>query len=318
MKDIRKHYSFTDRSHQQQTFVVEEPVSKEQWKRPLYMFLDQASSTGYSVFDDDSKLVMSGVMQHQPNVESREEFVHMMVQIVEEICVEYGVQHLFHEEVYIDGGIVSMSTAEKLHYIKSHIQDIKMRQPQIEIYGLDAKKWKSELAKPERFKFAKGSKRDASEKAETLKHVTEIFPLVSIVTDDESDALGMGVAIMIKDRNKKNIYNVTRFNNKLPINLQIFNKSFDFTDDEAIQKLKVAWKRPANIGGVTELKIDGRKNIETSIRQFLSHKDSLIFVEIPPTYKNWGMLILEHNLKLSDLDSEDKSFYLVASRKRRL
>lgn len=318
MKDTRKHYSFTESKFQQQTFVVEEEVDKNKWKKPLYLFLDQASSTGYSMFDDDSKLVLSGVMKHEPNVENRSEFVHAMVKEVEDMCVEYGVQHLFHEEVFIDGTTVSMETAEKLHYIKSHIQDIKLRHPNIEIYGLDTKKWKSELAKPERFKFSKGATKDKQEKAETLKHVTEIFPLVSLVTDDESDALGMGVAIMIKDRNKRNIYNVTRFNKKLPIHLEIFNKSFDFSNDDAIQKLRVMWKRPANIGGVVQLPLDNRKNIETPIRQFLSHKDALVFVEIPATYKNWGMILLEQNLKLSDIDSEDNSYYLVASRKRRL
>lgn len=320
MKDIRKHYSNTDKLHQQQTYILDEPLPVSTWKQPLYMFLDQASHTGYSVFDDDSKLVMSGVMYHEPNVETTTSYVITMVEVVTKICLEYGVKNLFHEEVYIDGLRASVSVSESLHYIKSHIKDIEHYHPEIKVFGLDIKKWKSELAKPNRYKFSRntGAKRDKEEKIETLKHVTDIFPLVSLVTDDESDAIGMGIAVMIKNKNKQNIYNVTRFNKKLPIYLEVFNKNFDFKDDYAINKLKVKWKRPANIGGVIKLPLNRNGNAEVTIRQFLSHKDSLVYIEIPKEYKNWGFLLLDHNLKLSDITSDDKSFYLVASRKYRL
>lgn len=320
LKDIRRHYKNTDIREQQQTYIVDIPEDKNVWKQPLYMFLDQASHTGYSVFDDDSKLVMSGVMYHEESVENKKTYIHTMVEVVTEICLEYGVKHLFHEEVYIDGERVAMSTAESLHYIKSHIQDIGHFHPEISVYGLDIRKWKSELAKPNRYKFSKknGSKKDNEEKAETMKHVSEIFPLVSLVTDDESDAIGMGIAVMIKNKNKRNIYNVTRYNKKLPIYLEIFNKDFDFTNDDAIEKLKVKWKRPANIGGVYKLPLNRARNVEIDIRQFLSHKDALIYFEIPKDYKNWGFILLENNYKLDDITSDDKSFYLVASRKNRM
>lgn len=320
MRDIRRHYSNTDRKIQQQTYIVEEPLEKSVWKQPLYMFLDQASHTGYSVFDDDSKLVMSGVMYHEATKETKTAYVLTMVEVVTEICLEYGVKHLFHEEVYIDGDGISMSTAESLHYIKSHIRDISHHHPEIEVLGLDIRKWKSELAKPEKYKFSKQKnkiKKSKEEKKETLKHVSEIFPLVSIVTDDESDAIGMGIAIMIKNKNKRNIYNVTRFNKKLPIHIEIFNKDFDFENPEVIDKLKVKWKRPANIGGVVKLPLNRASNVEITIRQFLSHKDSLVYLDIPKDYRNWGFLLLENNLTLEQITSPDKSYYIVATRKNR-
>ena len=319
MKDIRRHYKNTSLREQQQTYAIEQPEDLSVWKQPMYMFLDQASHTGYAVFDDDSKLVLSGVMIHEPNKESKQAYVLTMVDVVQDICVQYGVKHLFHEEVYIDGDRVSMSTAESLHYVKSHIQDISHHHPDISVYGLDIRKWKSELARPKRYKFSKksGIKKSKEEKAETLKYVTEIYPLVSLVTDDESDAIGMGISVMIKNKNKQNIYNVTRFNKKLPIYLEIFNKDFEWTE-ENIQRLKVRYNRPYNIGGLVKLPLDKLKNHETIIRQFLSHKDALVVVEIPPEYKNWGFILLENNYSLDEITSEDKSFYLVASRKRRL
>lgn len=319
MKDIRKHYKNTEKKEQQQTYAVDVPEPLTAWKKPLYMFLDQASHTGYAIFDSDSKLVLSGVMYHEKNKENIQAYVHNMIEVVTELCLEYQVEHLFHEEVYVDGIRVSMSTAESLHYIKSHIKDIQYKHPHINVYGLDIRKWKSELAKPERYKFSKSSsKKEKEEKLETQKHVSTIFPLVALITDDESDAIGMGIAVMIKNKNKQNIYNVTRFNKKLPIHMEIFNKDFDFKDDSSVQSLRVKWKKPANIGGVFELPLNRLRNVEVDIRQFLSHKDSLVYIEIPPDYKNWGFILLENNYSLKDITSEDKSFYLVASRKYRL
>lgn len=320
IRDIRKHYSNTERKFQQQTYIRDIPEDVNSWKKPLYMFLDQASHTGYSVFDDDSKLVMSGVMYREPNRENVQRYVHAMVEEVTSICLEYGVEHLFHEEVYIDGVRVAMSTAESLHYVKSHIQDISHHHPHINVYGLDIRKWKSELAKPERYKFSRntGANKDKEEKLETKKHVTAIFPLVSLITDDESDAIGMGISVMIKNKNKQNIYNVTRFNKKLPIHLEIFNKSFDFSDENEVNKLRVKWKTPALIGGIYNLPLNKSRNVEVDMRQFLSHKDALIYFDIPKDYKYWGFLLLEHNFSLDDISSEDNSFYLVASRKNRL
>lgn len=311
MRDIRKFYELVDRRHQQQTIVTEHKPDISELKMPCYLFLDQASHTGYTLWDDESRLVMSGVIYREKTSESFETFIHEMVSVVEEIIQEYGVKNVFYEEVYVPKE-VSISTAESLHYIKHHVKDIGFRNKGVEVLGLDANRWKQELAKPKAFKQSKDDKK------QVMGFVEEIFPLLAFTTDDESDAIGMGIAVMIKDRNKKNIYNVTRFNKKLPIHLEIFNSDRDFKDPAIIQKLPVRFKRPYNIGGMYELPLNKRRGLDMEIRKYLSHKDSLLYVEIPRDYKDWGLLLLTNNISIHDLTSEDKSYIILASRKNRL
>ena len=309
MRDIRTHYELVDRRHQQQTIDRPTPVPKEDIKKPCYLFLDQASTTGYALFDDDSRLVLSGVLKKED--ENIQTFMHETVSLFEELAIEYGVKNIFYEEVYIPSE-VSLSTAEKLHYIKHKIQDIQFNQPHIEVLGIDANKWKKELARPQTFK------KTGDDKKQVLKFVEEIFPLVTMVTNDESDAIGMGIAVMIKGKNKKNIYNVTRFNAKLPIHLEIINNEVNLFDEKVINKLPVRYKRPHGIGGLYELNLNKATSVERDLRKYLSHKDSLVFVRIPRDYKYWGLLLLVNNKSVHEITSEDKSYTIIASRKRRL
>ena len=311
MRDVRKYYELVDRRHQQQTIVTDVKPDISELKMPCYLFLDQASHTGYTLWDEDSRLVLSGVMYRENNTENFETFIHEMVSVIEDLCVDYGVTRLFYEEVYVPKE-VSVSTAETLHYIKHHITDIGFRNKNVEVLGLDASRWKQELAKPQAFK------RNKDEKKQVMKFVEEIFPLLSFTTNDESDALGMGISVMIKDRNKKNIYNVTRYNKKLPIHLEIFNNDRNYKDPAIIDKLPVRFKRPYNIGGLYELPLNKRKGLDSEVRKYLSHKDSLLYVEIPRDYKDWGILLLTNNISIHDLTSEDKSYIVLASRKKRL
>lgn len=311
MRDIRKFYTLEDRKHQQQTVMTDEKPNMSDLKMPCYMFLDQASHTGYSLFDDDSRLVLTGVIYREESRENFNTYIHEMVKEVEVICEEYGVTRLFYEEVYIPEQ-VSVSTAEKLHYIKHHVQDVGYHNPDIEVLGLDANRWKQELARPKAFK------KSDNDKDQVMKFVEEVFPLVSFTTDDESDALGMGIAVMIKDKNKQNIYNVTRYNKKLPIHLEIMQADTPITDPEFTNKLKVRYSVPFRVGGLYELALNRSKAVEQEIRKYLSHKDSLLYVKIPREYKYWALMLLLNNVSVHDITREDKSYILVASRKKRL
>lgn len=311
MRDIRKFYTLEDRKHQQQTIMTDEKPNISDLKMPCYIFLDQASHTGYSLWDDESRLVLTGVVYHEDTRENFETYIHELVKLVEELAEEYGVTRVFHEEVYVPE-VASISTAEKLHYIKHHIQDISYHNPDIEVLGLDASRWKQELAKPKSFK------KNIDDKKQVLKFVEEIYPLVTFTTDDESDALGMGIAVMIKDRNKQNIYNVTRYNKKLPIHLEIMQANTPITDPEFTNKLKVRYSVPFRVGGLYELSLNKSKAVEQEIRKYLSHKDSLLYVKIPRDYKYWALMLLLNNVSVHDISSEDKSYILVASRKKRL
>lgn len=316
MKDIRKHYANTARKMQQQTCFVETPENVSVWKKPCTLFLDQAQHAGYCIFDADSKLVLSGVMS-RTSTDSVKDFVHDFIAELEILCVEYGVSKIYFEETYIptQGGQYSLGTVESLNYVKHKIEDISYNtQNAVETLGIPNKTWKSTLARPETFKPTKNKK---EEKAQVQKFVSKIYPLVAMISDDECDAIGMGIAVMIKNPRRENRYNLTTFKKNLPIFVEFFNNDVDLSD-LGMSKQKVRFSRPFGLGGLHELPINLRGDCYKDIRQFLSHKDAVVYLKISRNYKNWGTIILNENIAIDDITSEDKSFILMASRKRRL
>lgn len=330
MKITRNYYEIKPRSRQQEVYVRKKKVSLKEIKTPCTLFLDQASNTGYSLFDAESRLVMTGTIRR--GYTSLQEFKHKFVDYVKKLVDEYEVTTVFHEEVYDQA---NMQTTEVLFYLKHAVQDLGYFNKDLEVLGLAHTTWKTNLAKPKKFNF-KGS----DHKKEVVKWVQDVYPLIALSTQDEFDALGMGIAVMIKEKGKKNFYKQAKYNKKLPIHVMLYkdvfhgeDKDVDTIDAESsqeeaekrvspsVEKMRKPFREAFRVGGFTELELDKRRRVEDNIRRFLSHKDMLVYIKIPKTYKYWGVLLLEHGISPERFESDanpDGSYCLVVCRKKRL
>src|SRR5699024_6585185 len=104
---------------QQQTSRSKELVPLSELKKPVTLFLDQASEGGYSLYDNDSRLFMSGVFKRgkTPLPEFKKEFIKFITELID----EFNIKHIFHEEVYDSANMI---TTEVLFYLKHAIQDL--------------------------------------------------------------------------------------------------------------------------------------------------------------------------------------------------
>lgn len=309
MRDRRKYYELVPRRLQQQTIETSEAVDPRKIKYPCYLFLDQASNTGYSLWDSESRLVLSGELSRGSDMSIRD-FGFGLAEWVKGLIEEYKVDTVFHEEVYDSA---NMLTTEVLMYIKHKIQDIAHTNKEVNIMGLDHMAWKVQLAKPEKFVKSKDHKKQVQDLVEG------VFPLITIYSENQSDAIGMGIAIMVKQKRKWNIFNVTRYNKKLPVWDVISDADVELTDVEGLVKtLRKPFRTAFEVGGIYEVPLDTRRRIDDGFKRFLSHKDSLVYTRIPKNYKYWGVMLLQHGIKPSDLTSEDQSFIALCCRKKRL
>lgn len=320
MKVSERYYTILPRSRQQETLSRRNKVLVEEITPPCTMFMDQASSSGFSIYDSESRIIMSGVLERgrQRLYDYKEDLVKYILAKVQ----EYQVTTIFHEEVY---DAANMITTETLFYLKSAIKDLGYSEKGLKVMGLAHKTWKSSLAKPEKFVYGK------DDKQEVRKWVSDIYPLLALTKQDEFDAVGMGIAMMIKEKGKKNFYEWAKYNKKLPIHTVLYKRVFENIEDvqaeehieevqEKVGKMRVAFRRGYEAGGLHELDLNRRKEVYDPIRRFLSHVDGLVYINIPRDYKYWGMLLLLHGNAPKDFKEEDNdgSYYILASRKNRL
>lgn len=335
MRITQNYYEIKPRSKQQQVVKRRNKVDLTEIKLPCYLFLDQASNTGFSLFDSESRLVITGTINRGRT--SLPDFKKELVEYIRQLTETYQVETLFHEEVYDQ---LNMVTTEVLFYIKHAIQDLGYFNKNLTVLGLDHRTWKSNLAKPEKFNFS------ADNKKETEKWVHDIYPLINLKTEDEYDALGMGISVMIKEKGKKNFYKQARYNKKLPVHFMLHEDTFPMTEDvevenlayanelleaqeeettkqieSIVQKLRKPFREAYKADGVAELELEKRKGVEDTFRRYLSHKDKLVYVRIPKDYKYWGVLLLEHGISpetFETKDNPDGSYCLIGCRKKRL
>lgn len=312
MKDKRKYYGYVDVKKKGQTVAVDTPPSQEVFTAPFYLFLDQATKTGYAVYDSSARLVCSGVL-YKEDTESVQTFGFGLVDFVSTFLDQYPIHHVFHEEVY---DRENMLTTETLLYIKHKIQDMARTREGLTVLGLDHRRWKKELASPEKFETGGGKKK---EKAQVAKFVSRIFPLVTMFSDDETDAIGMGIAVLMKRKKIGNFFDVTRYKKDLPIHEFIVEGEVTKENiREVVAGLRKPFRTALEVGDVFEIPLDTRRRVDDTFRMFLSHRDSVVFTEIPKNYRYWGYMLLREGIAPSDLTREDKSFTLISCRKRRL
>lgn len=312
-------------------------VTIDELELPCTLFLDQASDSGYSIFDAKSRLFMTGTIKRGRT--RLPDYKQAFIKYVKELADIYNITTVFHEEVY---DAANMETTEVLFYLKHAVQDMGFFSENIEVLGLDHRTWKSNLAKPGTFNFKR-----KDDKAEIRKWVHEIYPLIALTTQDEFDALGMGIAVMINGKGQKNFYKQARYNKKLPVEFMLYKDVFNYPKEatvdsekdnlleevdvydqrkdvylkEVVDKMRIVYRRGYEAGGMYELELDTRKGVEDSFRRFLSHRDALVYVRIPKDYRYWGVLLLLHGESPETFETEenpDGYYCLVGSRKKRL
>lgn len=297
-------------------------VDKSEIKPPSVLFLDQANTAGYSVWNGET-LVESGILAR--GKENIQEYAEGLVGLIKELIVEYSVNTLFHEEVFIprDGNPGNIAGVERLYYIKHKITDIGFKSS-LEVLGLDNGSWKKQLADG---KFTKTK----DDKEEVKRLVTEMYPNLEFFTGDEIDAIGMGIAVMVK--NDGRFYDVSRYNKKLPIHIGLAPLNWDVLT--GTYKIPAKFKHAIEAGGLYEIPLNKAKDASDEFCKLLTHKDLLAYTIIPKSYKYWGVNLLLFNKKPDDFkvpltidyltkdgsylkDYEEGSYILYAARKSRL
>lgn len=276
------------------------------------LFFDQSTNTGYALFQGE-ELRLTGKIEIGTRG-SLETYKFNLKDIIDNYIEQLDIEEVWYEEVYDEK---NMRTTEVLMYVKHLFKDInytiKKQGKELGVYGVDHTKWKSILSD-------KGIKRNQNDKEEVRKYVFSILNLGTnfepLISEDMSDALGMGIARSVKSTDKS-FYMMARYESKLPINEQVvIGKDIDF---QTI-KLRKPLRDGRDYGTITYESEDGKLPIKPHelARRVLSHRDVMVAIEIPKNFREYGILLLLNNIKYDDFKDENDKMYMVFSRKRRL
>lgn len=311
VKDRRHYVSIEGGKNRESVhFIPSDEHNIEEVAKPCFLFLDQATNSGYALFDNKNRLIMTGVVQK--GRAGLQEYKFKFKEILEELVEDYGVETIFHEEVYDKD---NMWTTEVLLYIKHMVQDIAYLNKDVEVFGVDHMTWKGRLAGQGKFNYK------ADHKKEVKKFVEGVYPILFMdvkygeLTGDMIDALGMGIGLLVKQTRRGNFYDTVRYKKNLPIHEFLVSKG-DKEWDEVIAKCRKPYRDAYEVGGIMEVELDRRKGIGDLFKRYLTHRDGVVCVKVPRDYKDWGINLLKHGKKPSDLP-EDKEYWLIAVRKRR-
>lgn len=298
--------------------TTKEIQNKENIEYPCKMLIDQSTRSGFSIWDNKKQLVKVGYVYKNANC-STTEYKYILKEIIKENINEFKVEVLIGEDVYKG---INFETVTTLLNIKSILTDLeyefKQEKKELQTFFFNNKVWKKNLAKPKDFKFGTTE----SDKKEVRKIVSEYYPLLFIessyieITEDMSDSIGMGIGLILNQNIKGTLLNLVQFNKRLPIHESVVNKLEGESWEDVVKKLRKPFREAYEVGNIFEMDLNTRRKIDDQLRKILTHLDTLVFVKIERTYKDWGILVLENNISLDKLN-EDKSFYLVACRKKR-
>lgn len=264
------------------------------------LFLDQASQLGYSVWSDETKeIIESGALSRENlNIQQYGERLNGWL---DEITTKYPIKVIFYEEVFMrrDENPGSVAVTEKLYYMKHKVEDYGYTH-RIRTLGLDNGRWKKYLSDKKTFK------KTADDKQEVLRLVKKHMPDFEPETEDEADAVGMGIAVMVNGGG--NYLDVARFNKRLPIHWGISGTDWEGFKEEG--KLYARFQHAKTAGGIKEIPLQSSKLMDDYFRKLLTHEDVLAFTVITPEYRNWGMYLLLNNINPSELKQATDPLYL--------
>lgn len=294
--------------------VLEENQNSEAIQYPCTILFDQSTRTGFSIWDSKKSLVMTGCV-YKKDTCSVTEYKYILKEIIENLIAKYRVDTIIHEEIF---GGESFLTLEVLMYIKHMIKDLEFENDNLKVYGFNNKIWKKNLAKPKAFKFGNTEQ----DKKEVRRIVENYYPLLFVdanfcdITEDMSDSLGMGIGLILNQKIQGSLLNAVQFNKKLPIHSVIVKKEDSDDWNDIVAKLRKPFRTAHELNPLMEIELNTSKKIGDQLRRVLTHIDCITCVKIPKSYKDWGIILLEHNIKPSDLNG-DKSFWIVSCRKTR-
>lgn len=277
---------------------------------PCTILLDQATHTGYVIYDSKKSIVCVGALDKTKHT-SLTEYKFAMQSRLTELIAQFEVNHVIYEGVFHD---VNTKTTETLLYIKHAIDDLQ-HLTGVKVDAADNGKWKQILARPNKFNAT-------DEKAEVKKYVVNAYPLLFIgvyenaLSGDMIDVMGMGIALVVKVGRNLNLMHALKYNKTLPINTLVFTDMMTPLGEQLLTTRKRSFKQAYESEGMFLVDTDVQKQAYVGIRQYLTHRDGVAVVKITPEYKEWGIMLLELNLTLAEL-SANNEFWLLAIRKKR-
>lgn len=276
-----------------------------EFQAPCTLLLDQASNVGWSLWDNNNEMIQSGILSRK---EQRiEAHADLLVEFVKHMAETYDVTTVLYEEVFIprDGNPGSVAAVERLYYIKHKITDLGYHTP-LQVFGLDNGTWKKLL------RDGKKKLPNVTDKEEVELLVKEKFPDYEEFAEDETDAVGMGIAVMAN--NNGAFYDVSRYNKRLPVYVGIAPLDFEgFKEDGKLYK---RFQDAKDAGGLYEIKLKKTGQVETEFKKMLTHKDVLAYCVIPKDYKYWGVYLLKENIPIENVKKPSQSTYMTKEGKR--
>lgn len=278
-------------------FVVEEPKfscivteKKEENKKlidyPCYLFADQSTATGISIFDKRRRLISTFYVEKEGN-EEIQEFRSKFKDLIKELVYEYEIKWMFFEKVYSG---INFEVTSLLLSIQEIFKECAY-ETGIKAYPLQNKKWKSRLAHPDKFRV------DVNDKIQVKNHVRRYFPLLN-EKEDIIDSLGMAIAVLYKG--SKSIKPIEfSLNKKLPIDLDVYviNEIEELAEILEKRKYKNRIER-----GTRVFDYNVKYDITTNFRYILSNYNTIAISEIP-YHRYYGQILLKFNIRPSDIES---------------
>ena len=272
---------------------------------PCKMFLDQATHTGYAIFDSKNSLVCVGALDKTKHT-TLAEYKFAMQNRITELIPFFTIEHIIFEEVFHD---TNTTTTETLLYVKHAITDLE-HLTGVKVDSTDNRKWKMILARPNKFNAT-------DEKAEVKKYVKAAYPLLftgvyaNALTEDMIDVIGMGIALLMKVGRTTNLLTALKYNKTLPIRTFVVTDLSTPLEEQLATTRKRSFKSAFAKDGMFILDTNVQNKVYDGLRQYLCHRDGVAAVKITPDFREWGVMLLELDVPIAELGT-DKSFWLLA------
>lgn len=268
-------------------------------KFPCYMFLDQATKTGISIFDFNRRLIATVYIEKEVH-EAPIDFRHKLKAFLSELIDEFQVFKLFSENVY-DG--VNFSTVETLLSIKTMLEDLAFEK-KIKYYSIDNAKWKSRLSYPATWV------KSIDDKKQINHYVSEFYPNIK-VEQDVIDSLGIGISVLFKTTENMRPLEM-KLNKKLPIEKEVF---IVCSEDEMFRYIENSrFMNTYKLLGYKLFDYDTTLDLDTNFKYILTNYNTVAVCKIP-YHKYYGQILLQFNIKPSQIP--DSSYLVGIARRKR-
>lgn len=275
---------------------------------PCKLLLDQATHTGYVVYDSRNSIVCVGALDKTKH-STLAEYKFAMQKRIMELIEQFTIEHIIFEEVFHE---TNTKTTETLLYVKHAITDLH-HLTGIKVDSTDNRKWKMILARPNKFSAV-------DEKAEVKKYVSASYPLLftgiykNALNEDMIDVIGMAIALLMKIGRNTNLLTALKYNKTLPIRTFVVTDSETNLEETLRTTRKRSFKSAFEKDGMFILDTTVQNKVYDGLRQYLSHREGVAAVKITPQYREWGIMLLDLDVPITEL-SEDLSFWLIAVKK---